>query len=961
MSARPPDVLQQYLRRLCERSTPPADDVLLERFVHENDRTAFELLIARHGPMVLGSARRLVNESHDADDVFQAVFLSLSRLAKTIRKGQTLPAWLHQATCRIAAKMRMKRRANASFSLPSLASREHHVEIDPAARLVWEEVRQALDDELRCLPEQLRSPLILCYLSGLTRDEAAKQLGWSLATLKRRLEEGRQALRLRLERRGIAAVGLAVTVLAPQLVQASVTGSLIESSLHHVFSIGTAIPTKISSLVLGSTSGMRGVAMKSLFSFLLCVVVGAGIYCAHGQVEQELGQNLPPSAPGEGRNPGAVQQPNPAFIAQTPGSDDELPAGATLRFGTSRFRQGVRVQSMAVSPDGRFAVTTNDTAPLRAFELSSGRTLFSLNWGGVEVASISPDGQTLVFRQGDSLYVRDAATGNEVRTINGPRENPWKGDVLEFTPDGKLIATVSNGKVVHLIDYENGETIRDFVHENPESALNGFSQVLAVAFSPDGKRMATGGYANDKENYFARLWDVRTGKELRRFFHGKQGSGIRTLAFSPDGKSLATLGTQSGVPLRLFDVETGNLQREFPKDDNVRPERGSVAFSSDGTKVAAAGTSIRLYDIASGKERLRIDRRASDLQFSKDGKTLTAAVAGAIERWDTATGKSLIPESGDSVVDQILVTADGKRVITRGQDGFAHIWDGASAKHIRRFPAGANCRMAISPDGRYLAWPVADYDVLFADPATPDSNYYGTRVRLFDIATDKFVDRFPTFKGTAAELTFTSDGKKIVIIDQHPGMVRIWDFNTANEERSFPVALPPKDKTYQVTQTALSPDGTSAVVTYQEHSKIDRWGLNGPPQHVRNWDVRTGTELPGLEGDFPGQPVRGAFSSDGRRFITSVGKVFEIATGKQVADLQNLYPRAASFSTDGRLLATAGTGNAVQLWDTVTWSKLGEYQGHRDQATALAFTPAGRLLSGSVDTTVLSWNAQAPR
>src|SRR4029077_11735839 len=103
--------------------------------------------------------------------------------------------------------------------------------IAPEAKLVWEEVRQALDEELQHLPERLRSPLLLCYLSGLTRDEAAKQLGWSLGTLKRRLEEGRNALRIRLDRRGIAAVGLALTVLAPEVLQAAVSHSLVESTL----------------------------------------------------------------------------------------------------------------------------------------------------------------------------------------------------------------------------------------------------------------------------------------------------------------------------------------------------------------------------------------------------------------------------------------------------------------------------------------------------------------------------------------------------------------------------------------------------------------------------------------------------------------------------------------------------------------------------------------------------------
>src|SRR5215467_10032698 len=113
MSVRSVETLQQYLGRLCEEALPQEDAVLLKRFVEANDRNAFELLIARHGPMVLGTARRFVAAAHDAEDVFQAVFLSLARLAKTIRQGQTLPAWLHQATCRIAARLHAHRPARS--------------------------------------------------------------------------------------------------------------------------------------------------------------------------------------------------------------------------------------------------------------------------------------------------------------------------------------------------------------------------------------------------------------------------------------------------------------------------------------------------------------------------------------------------------------------------------------------------------------------------------------------------------------------------------------------------------------------------------------------------------------------------------------------------------------------------------------------------------------------------------
>src|SRR5438477_1727727 len=132
MSVRTIEALQRYLRRLCDEAVPPEDTVLLNRFVAANDREAFELLIARHGPMVLGTARRLVDNTHDAEDVFQAVFLSLARLANTIRQGNTLPAWLHKATCRIAAKVRKDRVSGSKEAPPEPCDN-----LAPESQLVW--------------------------------------------------------------------------------------------------------------------------------------------------------------------------------------------------------------------------------------------------------------------------------------------------------------------------------------------------------------------------------------------------------------------------------------------------------------------------------------------------------------------------------------------------------------------------------------------------------------------------------------------------------------------------------------------------------------------------------------------------------------------------------------------------------------------------------------------------------
>jgi RNA polymerase sigma factor (sigma-70 family) len=953
MSVRSIEALQRYLRRLCDEAAPPDDAVLLQRFVAAEDREALALLIARHGPLVLGTARRFVGNAHDAEDVFQAVFLSLARLAKRIRRGGALPAWLHQATCRIAAKVRKDRGPGPGGPSPEPCENN-----DPSARLVWQEVRQALDEELQRLPERLRSPLVLCYLSGLTRDEAARQLGWSLGTLKRRLEEGRKTLRARLARRGIASVGLALTVLTPEAALSAVSTSLLDSTLRLLFSARAAVPATVAALVLSSATTTKGLVMKSMLALVAAVALGVGIYAGTGQAD--------PPRQAEGKR----EEAKPAREEQGVQVDDPLPPGSTVRFGTFRFRHGFSIGVMAVSADAKMAVVgagnaiTRQDGPTRVFDLVSGRALVTLEGGVAEVIAISPDGRVVVTKEGTArrLTVCDSATGKVFRSIDLPGAQPLpEGDVLTFTPDGKALATTYEGKDIRLIDFESGKTTRTFAHDNPESSLSGGQpQVLAIAFSPDGKWMASGGYGNVKDDYFARLWDVETGKEVRRFMHGRKGYGVRSLAFSPDGKTLATLGTQGGAFLRLFDVATGKERRAFPKDGEYRTRPGSVAFAPDGKAVAVALNSIHLYDVATGEERLHIDRKAFDPRFTDGGKTLVAAVDGAIRRWDTATGKSLMAEAGDNAVEQVFVTPDGGRVVTRDQDGIGHLWDATSGKYLRRFSAAWQRGVALSPDGRFLACPVDDSSAPFDDPGNTMHGPYGSRVRLYDLAADKYLDPFAAFKGEAKDVAFTADGKKLVTTEASGGKVRVWDVETGKEERSFsilPDAL--KGKSYFVRGSYLSPGGRTAVATYEDDSGNKLGGARAVRRNpVRLWDVATGKELPEPSGGHPA-----AFSPDGRLVVTGGGHVCLVATGKRVAALPagtSIMP--AVFSPDGRFLATTVSGGGLQIWEVATWTRRNEFKGgHHDGLTTLTFAPGGQLLSGSRDTTVLAWDTRPPR
>jgi WD40 repeat protein len=491
-----------------------------------------------------------------------------------------------------------------------------------------------------------------------------------------------------------------------------------------------------------------------------------------------------------------------------------------------------------------------------------------------------------------------------------------------------------------------------------------FSEVLGIAFSPDGRLMASGGFANDKDNCFARLWDVESGKELRRFMHGRS-YGIEALAFSPDGKTLAT-GAHD-ARLRLFDVDSGNEVRTFPKNGKSRMHGGCVAFAPDGKTVAAAGESLRLYDVASGDESWHVERRALGLAFTDAGRTLTGAVMGSICRWDAATGKQLTPDGGDSPVEQIAVSAHGTRVVTRGTDGDAHVWDAADGRHLRYVKVAWQHGLAMSPDGRFLVWPVDDESIKFPDPASPGMIYSGARLRLYDVGADKLIDRFPAFKGDAHELTFTDGGRTLVTVDHRDGGVRVWNVEAGKEERFFQ-ALREEEKKLpnSVWRSELSPDGKTLAVAYV----LRRPGRGSFPEEtypVRVWDVATGRELHEFDRS-AARYVRNLAFSPGGKWLASSGSAFDqigagakltvwdARTGKTAATVPG-GACAVAFSADGRHLATATTDGVIRLWDTATWTKRGEFNGRQDRPTSLAFSPAQPVLfSGSLDTTVLGWD-----
>jgi RND family efflux transporter MFP subunit len=191
------------IRTVVRSDRAASDAQLLERFATAGDEAAFELLLWRHGALVLGTCRRLLRDPQDAEDAFQATFLALARKASAIGKPAAVGCWLYRVACRVALAARKRRSKTVERKQP-IASLDSLAALPQISPVEQRELRAVLDEELAGLPERFRGPIVLCYLEGRTLEEAAIELGCPRGTVASRLARARDRLRGQLLRRGLA-------------------------------------------------------------------------------------------------------------------------------------------------------------------------------------------------------------------------------------------------------------------------------------------------------------------------------------------------------------------------------------------------------------------------------------------------------------------------------------------------------------------------------------------------------------------------------------------------------------------------------------------------------------------------------------------------------------------------------------------------------------------------------------
>jgi RNA polymerase sigma factor (sigma-70 family) len=310
--------LEPLIGRLRQALRPLAgglgDAQLLERWLAQRDEAAFEVLVWRYGPMVLGVCRRLLRHPQDVEDAFQATFLTFVRKAGSIRKREGVSSWLYKVAYRIAiragqAARRRQQRQQPLIDVPATVQ-----------DLSWSDLQPVLDEEVNRLPLRYRTTFLLCYFQGRTNAEAARELGCPEGTIASRLAGARKLLRQRLLRRGISAgaAGLALTSV-PETVAAELPVALAHSTVRAGlgFAMGNPLAGLVSSRTVSLTEGVLRTMFLQEMKMVALVVLVVGLLGGGGLTYGLMAHDPPPAQvvrPADTESPKPTQAPATANV-----------------------------------------------------------------------------------------------------------------------------------------------------------------------------------------------------------------------------------------------------------------------------------------------------------------------------------------------------------------------------------------------------------------------------------------------------------------------------------------------------------------------------------------------------------------------------------------------------------------------------------------------------------------------
>lgn len=594
----------------------------------------------------------------------------------------------------------------------------------------------------------------------------------------------------------------------------------------------------------------------------------------------------------------------------------------------------------------------------RAVQASRVRMVLPGHEEGARTVEFSPDGKTIATASGaGEVRVWDLSTGQELFSL--------PGRVARYSPDGTRLATGSeDGKV----------TLWDFSTKNPLWIVNEHQkQIIDLKFSPNGKLFVS----TSQDNTFI-VWDSYAGEKL--FSSSASVSGTDTLpnvSFSPDGTLLLAADFAGDFSAELAGtMRVWRVGQSWPLIKEYRSNVMIFTFSAGGRWLALPGgrllEGIYLRSVSGmfrEKIALAVPMRIKPLTVPAAHESVISDFAFNSEETIMATGSQdstakiwhltgdgavlLVTLSGhdDSIID-IDLNPDGTQLATASRDGTVRIWDITSSGASEWFTLAAHSDMvysfALTPDGKYLA----------------TSSLDGT-AKVWELASGKELLTITGHGSPLFGIDMSTDGRLLATAG-YDNTVKIWNLDLSNTATAADLLHTISGHTNAPVVGNLFP-GLTSVAFSPDYTKLATGGVAGK---AMIWDVKSGLKLLSVQADPDGSGITNlALSPDGKYLATtsddisgnSFAKIWDATSGDEISTFSGQGTGrifGLAFSQDGKRVATGGEAGTLKIWDLKTGAEQLDLIGHTSAIISIDFTSDGKyLVTSSLDGTARVWEA----
>ncbi len=537
------------------------------------------------------------------------------------------------------------------------------------------------------------------------------------------------------------------------------------------------------------------------------------------------------------------------------------------------------VNGVAITPDGKRAVSASDDRTLKIWNLESGQEEGTL--GGhsslVRAVAITPDGKRAVSASDDrTLKIWNLESGQEEGTLEG---HSSLVRAVAITPDGKRAVSASDDRTLKIWNLESGQE---------EGTLGGHSSLVrAVAITPDGKRAVS---ASDDRTL--KIWNLESGQE-EGTLEG-HSSLVRAVAITPDGKR--AVSASDDRTLKIWNLESG--QEEGTLEGHSSLVR-AVAITPDGKRAVSASSdrTLKIWNLESGQEEGTLEGHSSLVRavaITPDGKRAVSASSDrTLKIWNLESGQEEgTLEGHSSLVRAVAITPDGKRAVLASDDRTLKIWNLESGQEEGTLEGHSSLvrAVAITPDGKRA--------VSASDDRT---------LKIWNLESGQEEGTLEGHSSLVLSVAITPDGKRAVSASDDRTL-KIWNLESGQEEGTL------EGHSSLVLSVAITPDGKRAVSASSDRT-------------LKIWNLESGQEEGTLEGH-SSLVLSVAITPDGKRAVSASSdrtlKIWNLESGQEEGTLEghSSLVRAVAITPDGKRAVSASSDRTLKIWNLETGKQI---------------------------------------